>query len=149
MKTLTKFILRILLLIIAVAATSFFSLISLLVTIIYYLGTLKLKKGVMALSDYVYQIALSVDQLGNVTCQEVFNLVMVNRKKHYHPFGEEDDTISYIIAKNQERNTLSGFGRFWAWFLDFVDPKDGGHLYKTLQMKKKKDFSACLRVNKE
>ena len=72
---------------------------------------------------------------------------MVKRNQNYHDFGEEDDTISYCIAMNNKKGTLSRFGKFWAWFLDTVDPSDGGHLYKTLEMKIKKDTEACDRVS--
>ena len=143
LNVIVKLLLRILLLIIAVVATVFFSLISLVVSVIYNLVTFKWVTGLRYYSNYIYQTALSVDQLGNVTCQTVFNLTMVKRKMEFHPFGEEDDTISYCIAMNNKKGTLSRFGKFWAWFLNFVD-KD--HLKKSIQNKYLRDLEAWKRV---
>ena len=98
-------------------------------------------------ANYVYKVALAVDQLGNVTCQDIFNHTLVKTKKDFHAFGDEDDTISYCLAMNQKKDTLSKFGKFWAWFLDIVDSKNGGHMQKTLKMKIKRDTEACQRLN--
>jgi|SRR3972149_1909921 len=147
MKTLIKLFLRLFLLILTLFLVSLFSILGFTISAFYYIFSLKWKTGIQALSNYIYQICLSLDQLGNVTCQNIFNITLVKRKEKYHPFGDEDDTISYCIAMNNKNNTLSNHGKFWASFLNIVDPSEGGHLYKTLIMKIKRDNEACIRVN--
>ena len=139
---------RILLMLVAIGLTVVLGSIAFFISFIYYTLTFKWKTGLDMFSKYVYQIALSVDQLDNVALQSPLNLLMVKRSKVFHPFGDEDDTMSYCIAMNRKKDTLSKFGKFWAWFLDFVDRADGGHLYKTLKMKDIRDKEACDRLNK-
>lgn len=137
---------RLFIFILATSATLFFSILSILYTFIKYTITLKWTSGIIKFGQYVYQCALSTDQTGNVTCQEVFNDTMIKKNRKGHPFGEEDDTISYCLAKNGENKSLSIFGRFWYNFLNFVDRKDGGHMNKALESKDKKDFEAYERL---
>jgi hypothetical protein len=139
-------ILRLLIFTIALTATLFFSTISVVFSFFYYTITFKWTTGMIRFSEYIYQGALSIDQTGNVMCQDVFNHTMVKRKLKYHKFGDEDDTISYCLAVNQKEKTLSLFGKFWCWFLNTVDSKGGGHMYKALENKIKKDLEAFNRL---
>jgi len=63
--------------------------------------------------------------------------------KHYHLFGNEDDTVSYVLADNYVRDTLSSFGGYWAKFLDSAD-KD--HLKKSIVNKINSDKLARHRT---
>ena len=48
---------------------------------------------------------------------------------------------------NNKNNTLSKHGKFWASFLNIVDSSKGVHLFKSLNMKTKRDEEACMRIN--
>ena len=119
------------------------------INIIYHIFTFKLKPGLSKTNKYFYQLALSVDQFCNVSLSTPLDLLMT--KGDFHPFGDEDDTLSYVFAVNHSKNTLSNFGIFWANFLIMVDypsRKQGtNHLIKTIKNKQLKDKEACLRVN--
>lgn len=101
--------------------------------ILYYFFTFKWKSGIKQLNLWFYEQALIVDIYANVMLGAPMNYFMVKKGSDYFPFGGRDrDTLSYVIAMNQQRGTLSRHGRFWAWFLDFVD-KD--HLNKAIKYK--------------
>ena len=112
-------------------------------TIVYHILTLKLVTGLKRSGEYFYQMALSIDQFANVSLQTPLNLLM---HKDGHLFGDEDDTVSYCIAMNSNIGTLTKFGKFWAWFLNFVDTD---HLNKAIINKRKRDFEALKRLNLE
>ena len=65
-------------------------------------------------SKYWMDIAISLDQLGNVTCQHLFNLTLITRMGY--KFGKPDETISSVLGKNKRKGTLSGIGGI----LDFI-----------------------------
>lgn len=142
---------------IAVFGTSIMFLFSTIFSIIYYLVHFwKVKEAYGKIDKFFYDMAHSVDQFGNVNCQNLFNHVMIKRTHRkavkdtstydhaiYHRFGDVDDTISYILADNKVKGALSPFGSFWGKFLDFVD-KD--HLQKAIVNKIKEDKKAKSRL---
>jgi 8-oxo-dGTP diphosphatase len=69
---------------------------------------------------YLYNIALSIDQLGNVVCEQLFNLTLIYPSS-IHKFGNEDETISGVIGKNKRANTLTFAGRLLDKLLDIID----------------------------
>lgn len=71
------------------------------------------------IKDYFRRFAISLDQLGNVTCQWLLNATLI--KVGGLCFGNEDKTISYVIGKNKETNTLSILGKFMAKLLNQWD----------------------------
>lgn len=73
--------------------------------------------------DYCYQIALSIDQLGNVICSRLFNATLGNG------FGSEDETISSVLGKNKAKNTLTFLGKTLAFILNKIDKK---HVEKSI-----------------
>ena len=72
-----------------------------------------------AIDKYLFRIAKSIDQLGNVVCEHLFNVTLI--KKNGYKFGNEDVTISHVLGKNEETNTLSGAGKLLAWLLNTID----------------------------
>ena len=62
---------------------------------------------------YLYRIAIGIDQLGNVVCANLFNIILI-RSCSEHKFGDEDETISSVIGKNKLAGTLT----FMGWLLD-------------------------------
>ncbi|WP_222984832.1 hypothetical protein [Flagellimonas meishanensis] len=77
-------------------------------------------KGITGIGEFALQIAISVDQLGNVVMQHLFNALWIS--KDGYAFGNRDETISSVLGKNKQLQTLTGFGRAIDGFLDFIDP---------------------------
>lgn len=73
----------------------------------------------------VDRINVSIDQLGNVVCGDLFNKIMI---KVGRQFGLEDDTISEVLARNQ--NNLRKLGAILSAILEKLDPN---HLNKSLE----------------
>lgn len=76
--------------------------------------------GVKGLGNYLVQVAISVDQLGNVLMQHLLNILWV--KKGGYKFGNRDETISSAIGRNITLNSLTGFGKLIDKILDVIDP---------------------------
>ncbi len=69
--------------------------------------------------EYFLKIATSIDQLGNVIMQHLFNLLLIKRTGY--KFGNRKETISSAIGKNEEQKTLSGLGKFINSILNMID----------------------------
>ncbi|SFW76809.1 hypothetical protein SAMN02927921_04162 [Sinomicrobium oceani] len=87
---------------------------------IYGLFYTAIQKSVRGIGEYTLQMAISIDQLGNVVMQHILNLLLI--KKGGYKFGNRDETISSAIGKNIQLETLSGFGKLIDKILDFIDP---------------------------
>ena len=85
-----------------------------------------------AVDKYLFRIAKSIDQLGNVVCEHLLNVTMI--KKNGYKFGNEDVTISHVLGMNEKTNTLSGAGKLLAWLLNTID-KD--HNQKAIEYERK------------
>ena len=68
---------------------------------------------------YLYKIALGIDQLGNVVCARLFNFFLIDLDGYQ--FGNEDETISSVIGKNKQANTLTLFGMLLDVILEKID----------------------------
>lgn len=77
-------------------------------------------KGTEEADIYHLQLAKSKDQHGNVLMQYLFNFLFV--KKDGYKFGNEDETISYVIGVNKLNYTLSYWGMVLDGLLEFFDP---------------------------
>lgn len=78
------------------------------------------KRGLRGLGEYFLQIAISIDQLGNVLMQHLLNLLWI--KPGGYAFGNRDETISSALGRNKRSGTLTGFGKGIDAILDRVDP---------------------------
>ncbi|MEM0932743.1 MAG: hypothetical protein AAGJ12_09770 [Bacteroidota bacterium] len=78
------------------------------------------KRGIHGVGEYGLQLAISIDQLGNVLMQHFFNALWI--KKGGYKFGNRDETISSALGKNKQLETLTGFGKAIDWILDKIDP---------------------------
>lgn len=76
-------------------------------------------KSIYGLGEFSLKIAISIDQLGNVIMQHLLNHVLIVNGGY--KFGNRDETISSVIGKNFERNTLSRVGKLLNFTLDFID----------------------------
>lgn len=131
-------------------------------SIIYYIVCFwKFKEAYKKIDNYFYDMAHSIDQFGNVNCDNLFNHILIKKEwrratpiisdfkenENYHEFGDVDDTISYILADNDIREKYSPFGKFWIKFLNFIDTtKKGTHMEKSIMAKIKQDEVARLRL---
>lgn len=108
MKTILTFLLLVL--------TGILAIILSLFSFIYTLLKSLLNKNI--LRDYFYKTAFALDQLGNITCQHIFNDWWI--KPEGHRMGSSvDQTISYTMGKNIETNTLYPFGIKIAKLIDY------------------------------
>lgn len=67
-----------------------------------------------------FMIAYSIDQFGNVSCQFLFNDILI--KKNGYKFGDPDETISSVLGHNKKTKTLTIFGKFIVFLLNTIDP---------------------------
>ena len=79
-------------------------------------------------SSYLKVIAISIDQMGNVVCAELFNDTLV--KKGAYSFGDEDNTISEVLGINKKRGSLTKLGIWVAMVLNRIE-KD--HVEKAIK----------------
>lgn len=63
--------------------------------------------------------AISIDTLGNVLFQHLFNVTL--RKEDGYKFGKIGETVSSVLGKNQRDNTLTKAGKLLCFILDFLD----------------------------
>lgn len=101
-------------------------------------GLFTLKLSLARLSHYFLTIALSIDQMGNVILAPLFNKIMI--KRNGYKFGDEDETISYVLGRNQITETLSKCGNLLANLLDWIDPN---HCAKTVFIVWRKGKKYC------
>jgi len=89
----------------------------------------KVGEGFLNVSQYLREVAVSVDQLGNVVCSDLFDVTLIKRKQGYR-FGNPDETISGVLGKNQRLNTLSKVGKALNFILNKLDPN---HSIKSIE----------------
>lgn len=118
--------------------------ISTVVTPIYYICTFKWKTGLKKLDKWFMTMAISVDQFGNIACGKVLQMFLT--KKNGHPFNDEDDTVSYVLGRNEYKNRLTKFGKFIVNVLDFVDKN---HCTNAIFKKIESDQEAVVRMNED
>lgn len=108
-----------------------------LVAIFAPLGMLFTTSKTMMLIDksyfdnYFKNLAISLDQFGNVACGGLFNFTLIQRGSK-HKFGNPDETVSSVIGKNKVKNSLSLAGKLLDWVLDKLD---ANHSIKSIENK--------------
>tara|TARA_B110000967_G_scaffold209539_1_gene266150 strand:+ start:1476 stop:1862 length:387 start_codon:yes stop_codon:yes gene_type:complete len=121
-------ILSIILVIVAVVLFSILLPIAIVWGVIACFWKKKAKNGINNLSTWFYAWAISIDQLGNVVCKELFNDVLILHKGTL--FGNPDETISSVLGKNKVKNTLTKTGKALDWILNKLDPN---HSIKSIE----------------
>ncbi|MEM8845656.1 MAG: hypothetical protein AAGD17_01025 [Bacteroidota bacterium] len=76
--------------------------------------------GLKGIGEFALELAISIDQLGNVLMQHLFNALWIT--KEGYKFGNRDETISSALGKNKQLDTLTGFGKAIDKLLDLIDP---------------------------
>ncbi|PJB12531.1 MAG: hypothetical protein CO119_05960 [Flavobacteriales bacterium CG_4_9_14_3_um_filter_40_17] len=82
--------------------------------------TFQFKKFGIRFNQYFLKVAVSIDQMGNVAMQELFNDWLIKNREY--PFGNEDETISSVIGKNLKYGNLTSLGKALNAILNFLDP---------------------------
>jgi len=78
-------------------------------------------KRVHSLSVYFLELALALDNAGNVLMQHVLNDALLIKNKNTYLFGNKMETISSVIGKNLVTHTLSPSGHLLNNFLHWID----------------------------
>lgn len=78
---------------------------------------IKFRSPIKYILSLFERIAVGIDQLGNVMCGDLFNIILV--KKVSYPFGDEDDTVSKCLYFN--RKHLSPLGKGIYNLLELLD----------------------------
>lgn len=71
------------------------------------------------IKKYYMDLAISLDQFGNVLMQGLFNRILINSCRF--PFGNPDETISSVIGKNSLNNSLTYLGVLLDRFLNVFE----------------------------
>jgi hypothetical protein len=72
-------------------------------------------------SSYLKVIAISIDQLGNVVCAELFNDTLIKKGLNVFEFGNEDNTISEVLGINKRSGDLTRLGFLIATILNKIE----------------------------
>ena len=78
-------------------------------------------KRVNSLSVYFLELALALDNAGNVLMQHVLNDLLLIKNEKTYLFGNKMETISSVIGKNLLSHTLSPLGFAINAFLHRID----------------------------
>lgn len=76
-------------------------------------------RGFNVLGKDSWYKAIAIDQLGNVWCKHLFNDIMIHPDGHR--FGDPNETVSHVLGKNKEKNTLYFTGKGLAWMLNKIE----------------------------
>ena len=80
-----------------------------------------LVKRVHSLSVYFLELALALDNAGNVLMQHLLNDALLIKNQNTYLFGNKMETISSVIGKNLVTHTLSQTGLLLNNFLHWID----------------------------
>lgn len=77
--------------------------------------------SIKAINDYFFQIAVAIDQLGNVIAAPFLNHVAITPDGD--KFGNEDETISSVLGRNHtnQPRTFRLLGRSMRYYLDLIE----------------------------
>lgn len=99
-------------LLLLVILTPFAILMTIIVSIVNTNGTYLVR--------YFKDIALSLDQLGNVICNVLFTYTFL-KKDAIYVFGNVDETISSVLGKNKVDDKLTKVGLFVDYLLHLLE----------------------------
>jgi len=76
---------------------------------------------IQTLQIYFIEVALALDNAGNVIMQHILNDTLLIKNTNTYQFGNKKETISSVIGKNHLTNTLSSLGKALNSFLNYID----------------------------
>jgi len=112
-------LLNLLLVIIAIFLLKYLLIPAIIITLFISFFNRKVGNGFLNISQYLREVALSIDQLGNVICSDLFDITLIN--KNGYKFGNPDETISGVIGKNQKLKTLTFIGKGLNKILNIIE----------------------------
>jgi hypothetical protein len=68
---------------------------------------------------YFKSTAINIDKFANREFRALWNKLLI--VKHGYQFGDERETLSSALGKNERDNTLSIYGKILVWILDKID----------------------------
>lgn len=107
------------LVVIAIYLLKYLLIPAILTTLFFAFFKRKVGNGFMNVAQYFREVAVSIDQLGNTVCADLFDLILI--KKGGYQFGNPDETISGVLGKNQKLETLSTVGKILNWILSKIE----------------------------
>ena len=78
-------------------------------------------RKIQSLRDYLLEVALVLDQAGNVIMQHFLNAVLLKKLPNAYLFGNKKETISSVIGKNSLTDSLTSAGQLLNGFLNAID----------------------------
>lgn len=91
---------------------------------------------VKTLSIFFTEVALVLDQAGNVVMQHLLNDTLLVKNSNTYYFGNKKETISSVIGKNAINGTLAPLGKALNKFLNLID---SGHTFNSITYDVKQD----------
>ncbi|MEY3620439.1 MAG: hypothetical protein RLZZ391_805 [Bacteroidota bacterium] len=88
---------------------------------LYALIRQSIVKQVASLSIYFLELAIALDNAGNVLMQHVLNDALLIKHQQTYLFGNKLETISSVLGKNSLTDTLTPTGELLARFLNWID----------------------------
>ena len=70
-------------------------------------------------SRYFFEGSIDIDRFGNRNFRTLWNITL--RKKNGYMFGDERETISSVLGKNERDKTLTKTGLSLCWILNVLD----------------------------
>ena len=130
--------------IVAIILTTVTTVLSMVVTPIYYIITFRWISGFKTLDRWFYKMALGLDQFGNISNRETLQVVLAKKGGHKH--GDEDDTVSYVIGRNKYLGKLTRFGKGIERILNLCESR---HVEIAIEKKIIRDKEASERIKTE
>lgn len=94
------------------------------------------KEGILTfLFTFFFQIAKGIDQTSNGSFYQILNGLLLKNKGKYFEFGNEDETLSSVLGRNQQIKMLSITGWFFVLLLWIIDARywfSGGHCVNSI-----------------
>jgi|TARA_R100000084_G_scaffold38927_1_gene15669 hypothetical protein len=141
---LTKFLKGVLILSLSILIAIPLLLISIVLTPVYQIICFKWQRGLNILGEYLLNVSIVISKLINVSCITGLNLCFLN--KNSYKFGNPDDTVLYVLAKNSNLSALSLFGRIITFFIRVISKSS---LESALNDKLMHDQDCLLRLNED
>jgi hypothetical protein len=69
---------------------------------------------------YFFQTSIDIDRFGNRNFRSLLNATLILESKN--TFGDPRETISSVLGKNQQTDTLTKTGQLLVKLLDWLDP---------------------------
>lgn len=70
-------------------------------------------------SGYFKSTAINIDKFANREFRSMWNKTLI--KNNGYQFGDETETLSSALGKNERDKTLTAFGKVLVWILDKIE----------------------------